>query len=406
MGISGAPLRPQSYRVSHRGFTLLEMLVAITILTILLVALFELTAGVGNIWKSSGGKISAFQSARSAFSTLNETLSRATLNTYTDYVSVIGGVSTFRTAANASTFVPTQFTRASELHFLCGPTVDIANATQTTTGNPALNINAIAARNPGDTVYFQAPLGITNQPSVYLGMKRAINSVGFYVQYEKTDTTLLPPWLVGMANTSNYHYQLVEYVEATENLQIYTSTSTGSYLLNWMTFAGTPRARVLAEDVVLLLLRPRLSPADEATVAAGLGEQYNEATQLGSILCPNYHYDSRAWETGYPTSASGTSSRVNAVAYGPQRAQFMSNQVPPIIDVAMVCVDAHSLARFNTTTSTPPSALVPNNATWFTNSANMEADLTSYAAQLSSNNIRFHIQRGAIEIQGAKWSNN
>ena len=401
MGTSRSP-RPASFR----GFTLVEMLVAIVILSILVVVLFELTAGVGNVFKSSGGKISAYQNARAAFSTLSETLARATLNTYSDYVNVTGTTTTFRNPTNATTFVPTQFMRASELHFLCGPTVDIPNASQTSAATGA----ATADANPGDAVYFQAPLGVTTPAAAgstpvpgadYRTLNRAINSVGFYVQYGKPDTSLVPSWLSGIASVNNYRFRLVEYVEPTENLQIYNSTSSGSYLLDWMKFAGPPPVRVLAEDIVLLVLRPRLSPSDEAVVA---GTSYNETTQFGSILSPNYHYDSRAWQTGYPAGQ-----RVNANSNALQLAKLMANQLPPIVDIAMVCVDSLSLARFPTTTNTPPAPLkIPGGMLpggMFTDSSKLETDLATYATQLSANNIRFHIQRAAIEIQGAKWSN-
>ncbi|MBE7157840.1 MAG: prepilin-type N-terminal cleavage/methylation domain-containing protein, partial [Rhodospirillales bacterium] len=404
---------------NRRGFTLVEVLVATTVLVVLVVILFQMTAGVGNIWKSGSGKVSAFQGARSAFSTLSETLSRATLNTYVDYANYTGNQLYFRHAddasntsdpGNASNFVPKQFARASELHFLCGPTVDIANATQTS-GGAALSINATAAANPGDAVFFQAPLNNTLQTATYAGLSRMLNSVGFYLQYEKTDTSLLPTWLAGTASAQKYHYQLVEYVEPTENLQIYLSTSKSKYLLDWLNFAGpvnptasNSKLRVLAEDVVLLLLRPRLSPTDEKKVADKFGEPYDQATQLGSVLSPNYHYDSRAWQTNYPASARVTDANNSNVA---KRVALMTNQLPPIIDLVMVSVDAQSLARFDTTTSTPPGGLPkPSTASLFINSANMEADLTTYAAQLSAAHIRFHIERGAVAIQGAKWSNN
>lgn len=131
-----------------RGFTLMELLVATTVLLVIMVVLLQLVGGVGEIWKSSTGKISAFQNARSAFATVNRTLARANLNTYNDYVNSSGS---YRTTNNASAFAPTKFARASELHFLSGPTAQIVNG-------------ADAVTNPGDAVFFQAPWGIRMMP--------------------------------------------------------------------------------------------------------------------------------------------------------------------------------------------------------------------------------------------------
>ena len=146
---------------------------------------------------------------------------------------------------------------------------------------------------------------------------------------------------------------------------------------------------MLAEDVLLLLVRPRLSPDDEATLAAQIGTTYDkEAT--GSILSPNYCYDSRAWQAGYSGNVPA-----NLVA-------TMRNQLPPLIDVVMICADRRSLARLDQTTQTPPVALqVP--ASLFKQSTNLEQDLAAYAQQLTAAHIRFHTFRTCVQVQGGKW---
>jgi type II secretory pathway pseudopilin PulG len=89
---------------SAGAFTILELLVAIAVLMIVMLVLLQITGKVGEIWRSSSGKISAFQNARAAFSTLNLQISRATLNAYNDYVNSAGEG---RTDANTESFVPT-----------------------------------------------------------------------------------------------------------------------------------------------------------------------------------------------------------------------------------------------------------------------------------------------------------
>ncbi len=364
------------------AFTLLELLVSVTVLLIVMGFLLQVTGGIGEIWKSSSGKISGFQNARSAFASITRTLSRATLNTYNDYVNAAGEP---RNESNRNNFVPTNFARASELHFLSGPTADVIPG-------------ATATLNPGQAVVFQAPLGVTDDASLS-SLNRTVNSVGFFVQYGTTDKSLLPTWLQSLFG-SEHRFRLVQVVEPTENLKVYDSTKNAGYTDTWLdsfttpTSVSNPRARVLAEDVCLLVFRPRLSPKDEESAATQLSEVYTD-DKIGSILTPNFHYDSRAWQTGYPAGRVSPQKRAN----------IMRNQIPPIVDVAMVSVDRRSLARFDPKSATPPAEFnVP--AGLFTDSSRFEDDLTTYSSQLTQASIRHRIFRTSVELQGAKWSSS
>jgi uncharacterized protein (TIGR02599 family) len=370
-----------------QGFTILELLVATTVLLVVMVILLQLTGGLGQVWKSGSGKISAYQNARSAFATLNRTLAQATLNTYSDYVNSSGAP---RTTNNAATFSPDKFMRASELHFLAGPTDQLLPG-------------ASAAKNPGDAIFFQAPLGDTDANSL-APLSRAMNSTAFFIQYGAPDSDILPNWLKPTSSDVK-RFRLMQVVVPTESLQIYNSTADATYDLNWLSAFKTPRSsaqptvRVLAEDIPLLIFRLRLSPQDEKTSASSLGAVYSDATR-GSVLSPKYHYDSRAWEPSYPNGQ-----RVLAGAGGAARASLMRNQVPPIADVVMISVDRRSLSRFDQASDNPPTQLqVP--AGLFTDSAKLDADLTAYGKQLSDAGILYRVFRTSVEIQGAKWSNN
>lgn len=380
-------MREHSRRPSHEenGFTLVELLVATAILLIVMVLLLQMTGGVGQIWTSSSGKISAFQGARSAFGTLNGTLARATVNTYNDYVDASGNP---RTTNNASTFSPAKFLRSSELQILSGPADQILPG-------------ATAAQNPGDAVFFQAALGDTDSNSL-TSLNRSLNSVGFYVQYGPPDGDMVPTWLQPLFGTTK-RFRLMQVVVPTESQEIYNSTTSTNYDLNWLQafktprVADQPRPRVLAEDIPLLILRPRLSPQDEESVAPELGVTYSAANR-GAILSPNYHYDSRAWETGYPAGQ-----RVLAASGGPVRSSLMRNQLPPIVDVVIVSVDRRSLARFDQTQDAPPAPLLAP-AGLFADSSKLDDDLAVYGKQLSEAGIRYKVFRTSVQIQGARWS--
>jgi uncharacterized protein (TIGR02599 family) len=335
-------LRKTSSKRLSGAFTLLELLVASAVLLIILVLLLQITGGMGEIWKSSVGKITTYQSARAAFSTITRTLSRTTLNTYFDYVDVDGAA---RTPANAATFVPRNFARASELHFLAGPTRELIS-------------DASATANPGHAIFFQVPSGETNSEELR-PLNQTLNSVGFYIQYGPLDDNrLIPSWIQSLLG-STYRYRVVQLVEPAEDMGVYLSTSETQYDDSWLSFFSTnrsaslPRARVLAENVPLLVFRARLSPVDEESIAGRMGLSYTPES-LGSILSPNYHYDSRAWQGGYPAgrvpNLGSTSLNLRGV---------MRNQAPPIVDVAMVAVDERSIVRLNPGASPPEQLTIP-----------------------------------------------
>jgi len=369
------------------AFTLIELVVATTVLLIVMIVLFQMAGGVGNLWNSSRGKISAFQNARAAFETIGRTLSRATLNTYNDYVDAAGN---FRNATNSATFLPAKFSRASELHFITGPSAQIVPG-------------ADSIRNPGDAMFFQVAAGYTDTDGLKT-LRHMVNSMGFFVIYSDGSDDSVPNWLKPLAG-SNRSFKLVQFVEPAEKVQIYRSTAQGRYDLGWLNafsqVSGSQglRSRVLAENIPLFLVRPRLSPEYEQIIAPRLGSVYTDAAR-GSILSPNFHYDSRAWMDNYPSGQ-----RVKAASAPAERAEIMRNQVPQIVDLVMVSVDPRSLERFDLASATPPAALlVPSDL--FIDSSRLEADLEKYARQLSDARIRFRIFRSSVQIAGARWSND
>ena len=68
------------------GFTLIEMLVATTILVIIVGILFTITQQTSKVWKNTTGKTEVFLARATGFwGFMTRTISQATLNTYYDY---------------------------------------------------------------------------------------------------------------------------------------------------------------------------------------------------------------------------------------------------------------------------------------------------------------------------------
>jgi uncharacterized protein (TIGR02599 family) len=141
----------------HPGFTLVEIMVSLAVLTILLLISAQVIGQVQSTWSASNARVSQFREARIAFDILSRNLSQATLNTYIDYdnnyLATAG-------SSSATSTAPSNYIRRSELQFVCGPASSLVTATG---GGPS--------ELPGHAVFFQAPLGVTNTPA-YAGLDR------------------------------------------------------------------------------------------------------------------------------------------------------------------------------------------------------------------------------------------
>lgn len=92
-------------RRDSTAFTLIEVLVAATILVVMVGFMIVVMDQTTRIWSGSSAKVEQFREARSAFERVTTRLSQATLNTYWDYDSATK---------------PTRYLRQSELRFIAG----------------------------------------------------------------------------------------------------------------------------------------------------------------------------------------------------------------------------------------------------------------------------------------------
>ena len=72
-------------RQLRTGFTLVEIMVSLAVLTILLLISAQVIGQVQSTWSASNARVSQFREARTAFDILTRNLGQATLNTYIDY---------------------------------------------------------------------------------------------------------------------------------------------------------------------------------------------------------------------------------------------------------------------------------------------------------------------------------
>ena len=325
-------------------------------------------------WKKSSGKIEQFQQAREGFDALTRRLSEATLNTYCDYVDVNGNP---RTSANTSTFAPARYVRQSELRFVSGP---------------GLFSDGI---HPTHAVFFHAPLGSSTNP---YSLNLLLNTCGFYIEYD-TDLPFLPN-VSGDGSFSQKHarerFRLMELIEPSENLSIYgleagatSSTYTGR---DWFTNALTSGTGVsiVAENIIALILLPKLTAQDEQNLTGAGGGHYSDAS-----LAPNYLYDS----TGLNMTT------VSDANLNPK------NQLPPVIQVTLVAIDEVSANRMTSAACTQLSAKLGGlfqsvGDTENASNPGYAQDLKSLQDYLVSNRINYRIFTTNITMKAAKWSRN
>ncbi len=223
------------------GLTIVELLVAMAVLSLMLVILVSLLSSTSSLTQRSTGKISAFQSARRAFSTISHVVGQATLNSYWDYDNPAS---------------PKRYLRKSQLHFKGGPAGEGAMP-----GTPGT----------GQAVVFQAPTGWTENAATYGGLENLLNACGFYIQYGPDDTLPAP---FPAPPSPKYRYHLMQAMQPTEGLGVY-ATTTGDAWIGGITASAAP----VSDNIILLVAWPRLSTRDDAR---------------GDKLTKDYSYDSRA----------------------------------------------------------------------------------------------------------------
>jgi uncharacterized protein (TIGR02599 family) len=334
------------------GFTLVELLVAAAILSLLVALLLNMVTQTSKTWKATSGKIEQFRGARDAFDSVTRRVSQATLNSYLDYDN----------PAN-----PTSYVRKSELRFLSGPATNV--------------LGMLASNMTGMAVFFQAPNGFSTNSSNSI-LQNALNTWGYFIEYA-ADTNSRPEFLPIGAPAPRYRYRLMELMEPTESLSIYNYTSGNpsytniEWISNSLGMTSNRPVHVVAENVIAMILLPKLSRNDQTN---GLTD---------SSLAPDYLYDS--------------STNRNASLAWPNNAILNTrNQLPPVVQVTLVAVDEASAVRL-------PSiyAGLSNTVGGFFNDASMFSNnISLLQSNLASKGISFRVFTTDVMLKGAKWSSS
>lgn len=396
-------LRPKKRTGVRRGFTLVEMMVAISLLMLLMLVTVYILSAVTTIDTRTRAKVDTFREARAGFEVMTRRVSQAMLNTYWDY----------EFPNNNRSLPPTRYVRQSELHFISGPTKS---------GGASALLPVVGMQSVTHGIFFQSPQGLSTAASttVSANLPNTLNASGYFLEYTSDMAQKMErgytdrPDFLGKDTplpAERWRFRLTEFNQGSEYLQVYRATAKVPTIkpLDWFQVplkrpfltsnAANPsepiNTRVLAENVIALIILPHRSPNDPVPPGA--------KTQLA----PNYLYNSR----GYVSATDDYTA-------------LSRNQLPPMVQVTMVVIDERSAERLQAALSAPDKMTNATDKLGLTGStvvpfskpstiANPPAkdekdkylsDLQELEKKLVSLNLNYRIFSTDVSILQARWS--
>ncbi len=368
-------LAPPRRQISA-AFSLVELLVAVTITAMLLLMVVQVLGSTQRAWKNTRSSVGSFRDARQAFETITRRISQATLNSYWGY---------------DNPAAPTTYLRQSELHFVCGPAQTLL---------PAEPLS------PGHVIFFQAPLGIAAAADVQR-LDDTLNCLGYWVAYG-SDLDQRPAWLRAELTThpERKRFRLMEYRPPTETLDLYRMVddpavpgrqkpwielpTTQAILGQWFTTQLQTYSQPVADHILAVFIEP-LNPVQVIPVTG-------TPPPPPAALAPDYLYDSRRHQWAADV-----------------RAARSRHQLPPQLRLTLLALDeaawlpltvqqadetAASLSKFMREKTFKGLKGTPTDAKL---RAQTLADLQLLDAELKRLGLRSRSFSAVITIRAAKW---
>lgn len=263
------PFHHRHPRFSPRGLTLLELLLGMTVLSIIMITIGATMSTMQNTWSRTRSKADTYRSTRMALESMGRRISQATLATRMVQDEESTG------SAGIPPYRP-----ESDLHFVLGP-VQGSNGLQ-------LNNNAC-----GHAIFFQAPFGEPGDPrkntsapsssdsESFNRLTSTLCSWGYFVEYGE-DQAAMPKFLNRDDSRSHrrYRFRLMEFRQPSidlglfkvdENQKLAYANESPPKLYEWFTEPlqkSHPPVAVVAENVVAVLFSP-FDPAHGSSEVAG-----------------------------------------------------------------------------------------------------------------------------------------
>lgn len=354
---------------TSRAFTMVELLVSTVVLAVLMITCVTAVDAVRRSVTSVRGKAQQFREARQAFDLITKTLSQATLNTYWDYYY---GSTGSNEAPAGEVVAPSAYIRQSELQFQLGQAPVLMGGGTT------------AARNPGHAVFFQAPLGLTQASSGQLG--NLLNARGFAVQFSD-DATNRPPFFADHQIPVRHRYRLIEYRPPAERTTTLAGNAIYSHPTDWFRQNLDTSTRVVADNIILLVLSPRVSEEDARV-----------AKKSAQWLAPLYTYNSLDVD-----NATAEVEKVSLSKTTGEAVQGTQHLLPPLVTVTMVALEEVSAARWAERNNNAPVDFLEEAGTPFTEAARYAEDLAALEAWLEGQKLHYETFSTTVALRNARW---
>jgi len=311
-----------------RAFSLIEVMVSVSILLMLMGVIFVILDSVSKVVNRAKATTASFEGARVAFNALTARLSEATLNPYRDYVNRDGNGRPLpaddldtperedQTPSGAldgiqdyNSFTPSAYDRFSDLHFVSGQIKELL---------PELLSGAVEGLGPlgSHATFFQLPMGVSEEIEKHGRLLTLINTTGFFIEFN-SESSLLPSIFefLGITPKKSYRYRLMELQQPAERMslyrmmpRIYRDDNTSILWLQPDVMNWEEGRHVLAENIIAMVLLPE-----------------------SAAVSPNYKFDSK----GYLLEPTDPIQKGNR------------NRLPKTMKVLLVSIDEASAIRFN-----------------------------------------------------------
>jgi uncharacterized protein (TIGR02599 family) len=350
------------------GFSMVEMLVSMAVLSILLLVTYGVIEGMQRSWTLTSARAEQFREARTAFEVITRNVSQAHLNTYLDYFYSGTGINV---PAPGDSSAPTGYVRQSELQFVCGDSRDIV-APESPQG-----------KYPGHAIFFQASLG---QSRLYRGLTSLLNARGYFVQF-LDDSDSRPGFLPAPVTSLRFRYRLMEYRPPAEHVSagvpgnaVYVRPE------SWQRAALGSCSRAVADNVLMMIVIPQVP----AGMVAGGGRR-------PWWIAPAYRYNSQDCDNSTPA--------MDPVVVDPSGVvhQGTRHLLPPQLRLTLVALDEDSAERWSEMTGNVTVNLRRESGADFVNPEFYEQDLEMLTDYLASSRLNYRVFTEVVTLRNASW---
>lgn len=341
-----------------RGFTLIEVGLSMTILSVIMLVSVQVLDQTQRSWKRGVANIEQFREARLAYDSITQNVRQALLNTYLAYQYNNGDTPTI---PQSKTQEPIGYIRQSELQFITGQASTLLGGSQTVPLS-------------GHAMFFQARLGLTDRDG-YESLNKLLCGRGYFVMHG-TDEAFRPAHVPDARS----RFRLWEYRPPAEQNTVYSAEkgkwfddATTGIITKAESMEKPAHSRPIAENIVALIISPQVTQQDA-----------DRKKTDPWWIAPDYAYDSAAV--------------ANDTINSPQGTQHM---LPPRVMVTLVAIDEASARKLAEQHPDGMPELVPQGA--FTSCEKRAADMQALETALRAKQLNYRVFSSTITMRNSKW---